>query len=187
MSHTQSRTIIIVALVLAAAASRVIPHPYNFTPMGAMALFGAAHLGRNAWAVAIPLLGIWLSDLLLNNFVYNHHLDGFTLLYEGWYWPYGTFALIAVLGMFTLRKVTVPRILGSSLAASVLFFLITNLACWPGNTAYAQDASGLVACYVAGLPFFGGTLMGDLFYSAVLFGGFAFLQQRFPALRTVSA
>ena len=187
MSQTQLRNLTIVALILAAAASRVLPHPYNFTPMGAMALFGAAHFGRKVWAFGIPLLATWLSDLFLNNFVYNHYHEGFVWLYSGWYWPYGTFALIALMGLFTLRTVTVPRIMGSSLAASLIFFLVTNLACWPGNPAYAQDLSGIMACYAAGLPFLGGTVLGDLAYSGLLFGTFAVLQQRYPALRRAVA
>jgi len=187
MSNQQVRNLIIVALILAAAASRMIPHPYNFAPMSAMALFGAAHFGRKAWAFGIPLLATWLSDLFLNNVVYNHYQDGFVWLYDGWYWPYGTFALIALLGMITLRRITVPRIIGSSLGASAIFFLITNLACWPGNAMYAQDFGGLMACYAAGLPFLGGTVLGDFAYSGLLFGSFAVLQQRYPALRAAIA
>jgi len=79
--------------------------------------------------------------------------------------------------------VTAPRVLGSALGASVLFFLITNLGCWPGNPSYPQSLEGLGLCYAAGLPYFRGTLMGDLFYSGVLFGAFALAQRRFPALR----
>ncbi len=187
MSPRQFRTLAILALILAAAASRMLPHPYNFAPMSAMALFGAAHFSRKAWAFGAPLLATWLSDLFLNNFVYNHYHEGFVWLYDGWYWPYGTFALIALLGMVTLRKVTVPRVIGSSLGASAIFFLITNLACWPGNTMYTQDLGGLMACYAAGLPFLGGTVLGDLTYSGLLFGSFALLQQRYPALRAAIA
>jgi len=187
MSKLPLRTLAIIALILAAVASRVIPHPYNFAPMGAMALFCAAHIKNRGWAIGLPLLSIWLSDLFLSNFVYNTFNNGFVWLYDGWYWPCGTFALIALMGMVTLRKVTVPRILGSSLAASAIFFMITNLACWPGNTMYTQDFSGLMTCYAAGLPFLGNTVLGDLTYSGLLFGSFAVLQQRFPALRAVKS
>ena len=187
MSNQQVRNLIIVALILAAAISRIIPHPYNFAPISAMALFGAAWFQRRALAIGVPLAATWLSDLLLNNFVYNQHYERFTWLDQGWYWMYGSFALIAVLGMLTLRKVTVPRIIGSSLAASAIFFLVTNFACWPGSAAYAQDLGGLMACYAAGIPFLGGTVLGDLAYSGLLFGSFALLRQQVPALRTVKA
>ena len=187
MSNQQVRNLIIVALILAAAISRIIPHPYNFAPISAMALFGAAWFQRRALAIGVPLAATWLSDLLLNNFVYNQHYERFTWLDQGWYWMYGSFALIAVLGMLTLRKVTVPRIIGSSLAASAIFFLVTNFACWPGSSAYAQDLGGLMACYAAGIPFLGGTVLGDLAYSGLLFGSFALLRQQVPALRTVKA
>lgn len=187
MGNPSLRTLAILALILAAAASRVIPHPYNFSPIGAIALFGAACFNRTVLAVLVPLVAVWISDIWLNNFVYNQHYQAFTLFDQGWYWMYGTYAAIAVLGLFTLKKISAPRIIGSSLAASVIFFLVTNLACWPGSAIYPQDAGGLLMCYAAGLPFFSGTLLGDLFYSGVLFGGFALLQQRFPALRAVQA
>lgn len=187
MSNQQFRNLIIVALILAAAASRVIPHPYNFAPISAMALFGAAVFQSRALAIGIPLAATWLSDLLLNNYVYNQHYVRFTWIDQGWYWMYGSFALIALVGMITLRTISPARIIGSSLAASAIFFLITNFACWPGNTAYAQDLGGLMTCYAAGLPFIGGTVLGDLTYCGLLFGSFAVLQQRFPALREVRA
>ena len=187
MSKLPLRTLAIIALILAAVASRVIPHPYNFSPIAAIALFGAASFHRKGWAIAVPLIAVWISDIWINNFVYNQHYASFTLFDQGWYWMYGTYAAIAIMGILTLRKVTVPRIIGSSLAASVLFFLVTNFACWPGSTLYSQDAAGIMACYAAGLPFFSGTLIGDLAYSGLLFGSFAILQQQIPALRAVKA
>ena len=80
-------------------------------------------------------------------------------------------------------KVSGTRVLGYSLAGSVLFFLVTNFSAWIGSTMYPQNAAGLMAAYIAGIPFFQGTLLGTLFYSALLFGGFSLLRQRVPALR----
>ena len=88
-----------------------------------------------------------------------------------------------VLGFGLRGKVSGARVLGYSLAGSVLFFLVTNFGAWLGDPMYPQTAAGLVAAYVAGIPFFQWTVLGTLFYSALLFGGFALLRQRVPALR----
>lgn len=174
-------------LIVLAAASRLIPHPFNFAPMGAMALFGAAHFQRKWMAFAIPFAAHWLSDLWFMHVVYPQHYAGATLFAPESGWIYGTYALIALLGLFTLRRVTIPRVIGSALGASAIFFLVTNFVCWPGNAAYAQDLGGLMACYAAGLPFLKGTVLGDLFYSGVLFGAYAWAQRSIPALRPVTA
>ncbi|MFN3876445.1 MAG: DUF6580 family putative transport protein [Flavobacteriales bacterium] len=188
MPRTIDLRIATVTLLIAlAAASRLIPHPYNFAPMGAMALFGAAHFRKKWMAFAIPFGAHWLSDLWFMRVVYPQHYAENALFAPESGWIYGTYALIALLGLLTLRKVTVPRVIGSALGASAIFFIITNFACWPGNPAYAQDLGGLMACYAAGLPFLQGTVLGDLFYSGVLFGAFALAERSIPALRPAEA
>ncbi len=175
---------ILVLLIVAAALSRLLPHPFNFTPIGAMALFGAAYFSNRVWAVALPFAAMWLSDLWLNNVTYNY-TEGFQWM--GSAWVYGSFFLISGLGFLLLRHVKVGTVLGTSLLASVLFFLITNFAVWYGSTTYPQNIGGLLLCYEAGIPFFGNTLAGDLFYCAVLFGGFEWAQRRVPALSRAMA
>jgi hypothetical protein len=86
--------------------------------------------------------------------------------------------------MLSLKKVNLPRVIGTSLGASAFFFLASNFLCWPGNPMYSADLGGLITCYAAGLPFLAGTVAGDLFYNAVLFGGFALVLRTFPELRT---
>ena len=135
----------------------------------------------------IPLAATWLSDLFIDNVIYAKYNPHFTWFYSGFHWIYGAYALIILAGIFLLKKITPARILGASLAASGIFFLITNFICWPGNALYAQDVNGLMRCFAAGLPFLKGTLLGDLFYSGVLFGGFAILQRSYPVLRTSRA
>ncbi len=175
------RTGILFLLILLAAVSRLLPHPYNFTPIGAMALFGAAHFERRWLAFVLPLAAMWLSDLALNNILYSAYYDGF--VWGGSALVYASFALIALLGMAVLRRFSWGRLLGSSLAASVIFFLVTNAGVWLSDPVYARDLTGLMASYAAGLPFFGNTLLGDLFYCGALFGGYAFLAYRFPRLQ----
>jgi hypothetical protein len=174
---------VITLLILLAALSRLIPHPVNFAPIGGMALFGAAYYSRRVWAFVIPIVTMWISDLILNNGVYGAYFDGFVWFYEGAWFTYGAFILIALMGMVTLRKIKVPNLLFSALGASVIFFLVSNFGVWFSGTMYPKDFGGLIACYTAGIPFFKNTVMGDLFYTAVLFGAFELSALRFPILQ----
>jgi len=174
---------ILIVVILIAAMSRLIPHPYNFTPIGGMALFGAAYFSRRWVAVAVPFVAMWLSDLVLNNVVYKAYYPSESFVWWGSAWVYAAFAAIAILGFLVLTRIRPGRILVASLSASVLFFLITNFSVWLGSTVYPQTIAGLGACYAAGLPFFGNTLAGDLFYSALLFGVFEWAKYRMPALQ----
>jgi len=174
-----------VLLVLVAAATRLVPHPYNFSPLGAIALFSGALLTRRWLAIVLPITAAFVSDLVINNTLYAEYYDSFVWMAEGSGWMYLIYGLIAVLGMFVLRTVSLGRVLGGSLGASILFFIASNFICWPGNPFYAQDLGGLMTCYAAGVPFFPGTVASDLVYSAALFGGYALLQRYLPELRAV--
>ena len=171
MNSGLSRFSTVVILILVAALSRVVPHPFNFTPIGAIAMFGAAQFNRKAFAVMIPAAAMLLSDALIGNPSLPTYLS---------------FALITVFGCVYLKKITVSRLFIASLAASVSFFLITNFFVWFGGTMYPPTAQGLIACYVAGLAFYQQTffgnlflnsIMGDLFYTSVLFGSFYWIQK----------
>lgn len=173
---------ILTGFILLAVLSRILPHPYNFTPLGAIALFGAAYFSDRRWAILVPLGAMWMSDLILNNLLYSHFYAGFTLFNSGMIWVYGSLVLIALMGMKTLRKITMPRILGSAAGASVIFFLLSNLGVWFSATMYPMTLEGLLACYTAAIPFFHNTLAGDLIYSATLFGAFEVVRHRAPGL-----
>ena len=164
---------IIAVMIFFAAFSRLLPHPPNFTPVGGMALFGAAYFTKKYWAFIIPLLAMFLSDLVINNMVYPvlypEYYEGFTLMTQGWYWMYGSFALIALLGMGILKKIKVPALIAGSLGASIIFFVITNFGSWASGLFYPLNTTGLVAAYTAGLPFFLNTIAGDLFYVCLLY------------------
>jgi len=175
---------VITAMILLAALSRLIPHPANFAPIGGMALFGAAYYTRKVWAYAIPIISMWISDLILNNVIYDGYFDKFVWFYPGSLFTYAAFALIVLMGTFTLKKVRVARLLFSALGASIIFFVVSNFGVWISGTMYPKDISGLTACYVAGIPFFKNTLLGDLVYSAILFGLFEVSLSWFPALST---
>lgn len=160
--------------IVAAAALRLVPHPPNFTPIGAMALFSAAYLGRRPLAFAAPLGALLLSDLVL----------GF---YSGMLFQYVGVGLIVLLGWFALARLSVLRLAGAAVASSILFFAISNFGVWAVSGMYPPTLAGLSACYVAAIPFFQNTLAGDLFYTALLFGGFAVAEQLIPRIKLTDA
>jgi hypothetical protein len=165
------RAALITGIVLAAAALRVVPHPMNFAPIGALALFGGAYFSSKRAAVAVPLLSLVAGDIF----------TGFHPLIP---YVYASFLVSVAIGFWLRRKKSVPRIGGATVVGAVQFFLITNFAMWASSIgSYPKNASGLVECYVAGLPLFWNTLAGDAFYVVLLFGGMALAEKRFPSLR----
>lgn len=176
---------VLTGLILLAAFSRVIPHPSNFSPLGAIALFGAAHFSKKWQIMLIPIAATWVSDLFINNFIYAQYYPIFTWFYEGFYWQYLSYIIIALMAIPLFKKVSKERILIGALGSTSIFFLISNIGCFVGNSFYPQNFMGLMSCYAAGIPFLKGTLVGDLFYTLVLFGSFAFAQYKLPVLKTI--
>jgi hypothetical protein len=170
MSDNRTRLAILLLAILAAAMMRLIPHPPNFTPIGAMALFGGAYLGRRWLAFAAPLGALLLSDLVL----------GF---YSGMAFVYAATALAVLLGWALQARRSPVRVVGAALASAVLFFLVTNFGMWLFSGFYPLTAAGLAACFVAALPFFQNSLAGDLVFCGLLFGGWALAERVLPALR----
>ncbi|MFD1139760.1 DUF6580 family putative transport protein [Larkinella insperata] len=176
MKRIQIRTASLTAIVLLTALSRLLPHPYNFTPIAALALFGAATFERKSLGLIVPLAAMLLSDVLI----------GF---HSGMGAVYGSFTVIWALGLVFLRKITVPRVAGVSILSSLLFYLITNFAVWYGSSFYPQTPQGLLASYAAGLAFYNGQsfflngVLGDLTFSGLLFGSYYLLQRQFPVLK----
>ena len=170
MTDRNARILAVTAAILIAAAMRLVPHPPNFTPIGAMALFGGAYLGRHALAFAAPLGALLLSDAVL----------GF---YSGMQYTYLAVAAIVLIGWLLQAKVSLLRVGGAALAASVLFFTISNFGVWLTSGMYPRTVEGLATCFVAAIPFFQNTVAGDLLFSGLLFGGFALLERAVPRLR----
>ena len=170
MTANHSRLIALILAIAAAAALRLVPHPPNFAPIGAMALFSGAYIGRRALAFVAPIGALLLSDALL----------GF---YHGMATVYSATALIVLIGWFALRRISPIRVGMAAVASSVLFFLITNFGMWLLSGLYPPTLVGLETCFVAAIPFFQNTLAGDLFYSVLLFGGFTIAETLAPGLR----
>jgi len=165
------RTLVIIGIVLAAAGLRLAPHPMNFAPIGALALFGGAYFSSKREALAIPLLSLILGDVVTG----FHQLIPFV---------YASFLVSVAIGFWLRRKRSAPRIAAATLAGAIQFFLVTNFALWASSIgSFPKTAGGLAACYVAGLPLFWNTLAGDAFYATLLFGAMALAERRFPVLR----
>ena len=177
---------IVVATMRIPNAAQLTPWA-NFTPIGAMGLFGGAYFTSKWKAFAFPLLTLLISDLIINLFVF----DGkYGAMYSGWYVIYGVFALIVFYGKRILQKVSVKNVVIASLVAAVSYWLIADFIVWIGGgidlrtmTPLTKNWAGLVQCYVQGFPFVKNFLIGTLVYSGILFGGFELAKQRFPVLK----
>jgi len=146
-------------LIALATLCRLVPHPPNFTPVLAVALFGGAMLPRRT-ALAVPLLAMLLSDLAL-----GYPFGRINLV------VYGCFLAGVGLGRLLGVRSTWRRRIPATLTGSVIFFAVTNFAVWlDPSSFYERTFDGLVRCYVMALPFFRNSLLGDLFWSVSLFG-----------------
>lgn len=153
---------ILIALlfILTAAGLRLLPHPPNFTPVAAIALFGAVYFSKKI-ALVLPIAAMAISDAFI-----------------GFYEPklmavvYGSFLLCVLVGFWLKKNKKWHTVLGSACFTALIFFLLTNFAVWAFSPWYAKTFDGIIQCYLMALPFFRNTLLGDLFYAAISFGAF---------------
>ncbi len=166
-------TLVLLALVAFTIVYRLAIHfaagamPWNFTPVEAVALLGGACFADRRLALAVPLVALFLADVVIG--------------FYGWMMPvvYGCVALTVLAGFALRGRIRVWNTLVAAVGSATGFYLVTNFAVWLGGTMYPHTASGLIASYVAALPFYQyGTLPGTLLWSALLFGGFALLVRR---------
>jgi uncharacterized protein DUF6580 len=163
------RAILVALMILLAAAVRIVPHPWNFTPIGAIAIFSGAMFRDRRVAFFFPLVALFAGDL----FVGLHRLIPVV---------YASFLFSVLIGTWLANRRTVLRISGAVFLGALQFFLVTNFAVWQLLGTYPHTPAGLAACYLAGLPLFGNTLAGDAVYVALFFGVFALAEKFFPAL-----
>lgn len=155
-------------LILLAIASRFLPHPPNFAPITAVALFGGVYFSDKRIAMFIPFAIMLLSDLIL----------GF---HNTMFFVYGSFALMVGAGLWLKNHFTVKNMVATSVLGSVLFFIISNFGVWlTSGGFYPMNLTGLTECYIAAIPFFQNTLVGDLVYTSVLFGAFELAKRQLP-------
>jgi hypothetical protein len=160
VSKTKLYISIALGLVLLAAILRLAPHPPNFAPIAAVAIFGGAMLPRR-YGVAVPLAAIIATDFIIG-------------LHDLFLVTWGAYALIALASSLWLReKLTFVRGAAMALGASLFFFVATNFAVWLTSGMYQHTWAGLAQCFTLAIPFFRNTLASDLIYTATLFGLYA--------------
>jgi hypothetical protein len=168
--HLKTQIISVSVIIFALALFRLLPHWPNVSPVAAMALFGGAYFADKRLALIVPFVALLLSDLILG-------------LHDTMIFVYAGFALTVAIGLLLKNRVTITNTAFAAIAASVIFFLLTNFGVWMTSALYAKSAAGLMQAYVAGIPFFQNSLLGNLVYSAVIFGGYAFLQKHVAVLK----
>lgn len=158
----------------------------SFTPIGSMALFGGAYFNKRWKSFAFPLLTLFIGDIIIHTVIYNGSYEGRPLIYIA-------FSTIVLIGILLIRKVTIKTIGVASLLSTVSFWLIADFAVWFGGgkdvrtqLPLSRDFGGLLQCYRQGFPFMINFLLGTLFYCAVMFGLFEWMQKRFSVLQIVS-
>lgn len=157
-----------IGMVVLAACARLLPHPWNFTPMIALALFAGSQAGRTVIAALATLSALVLSDAIL----------GFD---KGLWIVYAAYLVPVLLGRLIRNKPAVTSIASAAVASSLSFFMISNFSTWAIGNTYPHTASGLAACFVAGIPFYQNQALGDAFYTVAIFGGYALLSRAFHA------
>ena len=163
---------------------RILPHPYNFTPLIAVTLLSSYALSNKLLVITIPIFGFWLSDLFMNNVIYAGYYNDFTIFNTGMIWTYGAIVLVALLGNAFLDKISSSKVALASLSGSTLFYLISNFGVWAYSPMYAKTLVGLIQCYSLALPFYGTSLIGDLIYCGILFGSYQLFFSNNPSFLT---
>ncbi|MCS7045092.1 MAG: hypothetical protein NZO58_01920 [Gemmataceae bacterium] len=167
-TNPQLRLFVLSGLVLSAVLARLIPHPPNFTPIGALALFSGAVYADRRLAFLLPLAALFVSDVCLGLHVLIPVV-------------YASFMVNVLLGRWLRSRRTILSTAAVTVAGSFQFFLVTNFACW--LLWYPHTWAGLTACYVAAIPFFHNTLLGDAVFAVALFGALAIAERGFPSVR----
>ena len=164
-----TRLITLVLIIFTIAMFRLLPHPPNVSPIAAMALFGGAFFSDKRIAFLVPFLALLLSDFILG-------------LHDTMVYVYAGFALTVFFGFGIRKNMSLGRIAIAVAGSSVLFFIISNFGAWFTSGLYPMTIDGLMQAYVAAIPFFQNSLLGNIVFSALLFGGFAVLQRNVPVL-----
>lgn len=147
-----------IGLIILGVSARLLPHPANFAPLAAIAIFGGLYLPKKL-AILVPLSAMLVSDVLIGFYSWKIMLV-----------VYGSFALTGYIS--TKIRDSFSSILTTTLAGSILFYLTTNAAVWVFGTMYSHDFGGLMQSYTMALPFFRNSLLGDLFYTGILVGAY---------------
>lgn len=179
-------TLITFFAMAAVAMFRLVPHPLNFVPVTAIALYGGARGKNVGFSFLLPLLVMIASDLLVMQFLFPERGNPFNyLVSKDALSVYFAFILVVCVGLLLKRNIKTGTVIGASLGSSLLFFIVTNFFTWYGAPFYEQSFKGLLQCYYMAIPFYENSfgplfgsffvnqIMGDLFFTGVLFGAHA--------------
>lgn len=183
LQKINTRTIVLILMMLVISVGRLISYefPYqlsNFTPLGAIALFGGAYFADKWKAYLVVLATLFLSDIFIN-YLYTSKL---ILLYSGAIWVYLPFLIMVFIGTF-IKKINVVNIGVASLASVCVHWLISDLP-WFYGTRYAHTLAGYGQSLVAAIPFERNMVLGDIVFCAILFGGFELAKSKYSILRS---
>lgn len=157
-----------ITLVFIGALSRLIPHPPNFAAVAAVALYGAVKMKDKKQAILIPIAAMLVSDAIFEA-LYRAGVNPFPGFHGGMWYVYGAFVLTSLVGFWIRSSFSVWRLALGTLVASLVFFVVTNFGVWLSGW-YGYSMEGFVSCYVAAIPFYRNQLLGDIFFTALLFG-----------------
>lgn len=177
------RNVVLFLMILGAAAFRLIRFEQftwaNFTPIGAMALFGGTYF-KQKWKAYIMPLAIFVATDWIINYAYFHELVFF---YEGAFFVYLSFVLMVLVGSL-IQKVTVVNVIGASIISVVIHWLISDIGPWWYGSLYPRTFEGYITCLIAAIPYEKNLLIGNLVFGTILYGSFEWIQAKLPAART---
>ncbi len=184
--YDHTNLVIVLGIVLLATLTRIAGPSFgnNFAPMNAISLFCGAYFVSPITAIAVPLLSIVIGDYAVNYL----YAGDFSPLYPGWYWQYVSYVMLAGIGMLLRNRVRPLGVLGATVGGSILFFIVSNFGVWMSTALYPPTLDGLLSCFVLALPFYKGTVAGDLFFVALMFGAAELLSRiAVPVRRPLAA
>lgn len=168
--NLKTQLFVVSAIILLLALFRLLPNLPNVSPVAAMALFAGAYFADKRLAFVVPFAALFLSDVILG-------------LHNTMVFVYGGFALTVAIGFLLKDRVSMTNTAFAVVISSVLFFLLTNFGAWLMSGIYPQTSEGLMQAYVAGIPFFQNSLLGNMVFAAIIFGGYRLAQDNVAALR----
>lgn len=163
------KVVLIISIIFLVSLTRIFPHPPNFTPILALAIFGGAYLPNRITAISLPIISMFISDLII-----GFHSQIFTV--------YATIILLSILGHLMKTK-NFKNFAITGFTGSLIFFIITNFSVWLGGSLYPLTIDGIIQCYIMAIPFFHNTLISTMLFLTILFFGYTFAEKKISNLK----
>lgn len=177
------RNAVLILMIIAAAAMRLVSYKFpvlsNFTPVGAIAIFGGAYFTDKWKAYFVPFAALFLSDVIINYLYTSKLIFG----YSSSVWVYLSFFIMVFFGSL-IKKVNVGNVILASIAGVIVHWLLTDISPWLYGTTYSKGIAGYFQSLIAAIPFEKNMILGDLVFGAILFGGFELAKSKYTVLRS---